>query len=624
MSVVVIGAGPCGLVALKELREAGHNAILFEASNQLGGVFASPVAHPDLHLTISNWLMSFSDFPDPARLHYPSAKDYLEYLHAYARYFNLEQHIRYNSRVCRASLGDDNRWSLEVRQSGDTLLQMKTDALVVATGANQVPNSHIPGLDGFSGKIIHSSQFDETFKSQVADQKLRVLVIGAGESGADVASELAELSPNVAVWVRRLPCVGPRYLNDTIPEMERVALNKTQEHPANSFLEASTTNRMSAGLNVYAYGLFRRFLWNLPGADSTITRFNLEGTAAAFMRTEQATYVTKNSRMCETVAQGKLQVIVRPTISTKGNTCQFSNGDSDSESTIQQAFDAIVLCTGYHASFPWLQIPEHYKFEANPRTWFLHSIPRQLGNRLFFVGYARPHQGGIPVAAEMLSRYIARLLNGEASPLPPDYGAQALSDMESERQYYSISPNLNSLVDYNAYLESLARRVGCEPILPRTCIALFNLHMLSVLLLPLGVWSMSTATIYSAIATWAVTVLGFFTIQDGLLIKWWFYPHWSVWYRLRGPGARPALVNDVLARVPLHTATAITPYFVIFVLWSVPAFYLQRFLSVIIFIAYAVLSMLGWDDINGWLGLLRPKQYVLHRCPWRLSDLFLP
>ena len=78
--VVVIGGGPCGLVALKELLEAGHGAILFERSASLGGVFASSTSYPGLHLTISNWMMAFSDHQDPTRLHYPSAEHYLAYL----------------------------------------------------------------------------------------------------------------------------------------------------------------------------------------------------------------------------------------------------------------------------------------------------------------------------------------------------------------------------------------------------------------------------------------------------------------------------------------------------------------------------------------------------------------
>jgi len=59
--VAVIGAGPCGLVALKELREAGVEATIYESSGVVGGVFAHPL--PCFNLTISNYFMAFSDFP---------------------------------------------------------------------------------------------------------------------------------------------------------------------------------------------------------------------------------------------------------------------------------------------------------------------------------------------------------------------------------------------------------------------------------------------------------------------------------------------------------------------------------------------------------------------------------
>lgn len=69
--VAIIGAGPCGLVALKEALEGGHDATLFERTSLLGGVFASPKTYHELHLTISNWAMPFSNFPDTSKVTLP-------------------------------------------------------------------------------------------------------------------------------------------------------------------------------------------------------------------------------------------------------------------------------------------------------------------------------------------------------------------------------------------------------------------------------------------------------------------------------------------------------------------------------------------------------------------------
>lgn len=115
-SVVVIGTGPCGLVAVKEIIAAGHDVRAFERSSSLGGVFSSAAYYPDLHLTISNWAMSFSDFPDPQRLCYPSGESYLQYLKDCARHFGLECLITYNSEVYSAELKKDRRWALKIRQ----------------------------------------------------------------------------------------------------------------------------------------------------------------------------------------------------------------------------------------------------------------------------------------------------------------------------------------------------------------------------------------------------------------------------------------------------------------------------------------------------------------------------
>jgi dimethylaniline monooxygenase (N-oxide forming) len=616
---VIVGAGPCGLVALKEMRESGHEVILFERSAAIGGAFASAAMYPNLHLTISNWAMAFSDFPDPQRLCYSSADEYLHYLQRYARHFDLERHIAFHSEVFSAALENDGRWSLEVRQLKEkSTLSMQADAIIVATGANQVANKLPPSLAGFSGRVVHSSEYSDAFKHDVAEKKLRVLVVGGGESAADISAELGELSPNVSVWWRRANCTGPRYLNDR-NEMEQIAANKLQDFPANGFLEAVTTNRMSAGQNVYSYGFFRRILFHAPVLNRTLNRVDLDSTAPAFLMNDQATYVTKNSRMMEALEEKKIEILVCQNVSTRERTCGFNMPNGTKE---ERDFDAVVICTGFHMEFPWLKLKD---FIPNPRAWFLHCFPKGLGHCLFFVGYARPHQGGIPVMAEMLSRYIALLLRGERV-LPSNYVAQTRRHEEAEREHYFVSPNLHSLVDYNAFLESVARRVGCEPRLPAFCILIFNIHMLAVLLLLLQCFGLRSAALgdWLPLQLWAATVAGFFLFDNGLLLKWWFYPSWAMWYRQRGPGAIPTLPSSVLHRVNLWKATDITRGFVLVVLWSVPNFYAQRLLSPFVFTVHTILAALGLPFPKGWGGLLRPKLFSLHGTEWRLSDLFLP
>ena len=227
--------------------------------------------------------------------------------------------------------------------------------------------------------------------------------------------------------------------------------------------------------------------------------------------------------------------------------------------------------------------------------------------------------------AEILSRYIALLRSGKRT-LPIDYAAQARRDEEAEREYYFVSPDLHSLVDYNSFLESVARRVACEPRLPTFCILLFNVHMLAVFLLLLEYFypHLHLLGLRFSLLLWAVTVIGFFLFDNGLLLKWWFYPHWAVWYRQRGPGAVPTLSTNVMRRVNLWKATSITNGFVLLVLWSLPTFYVQRLLSIFLFVPHVILTALGLRFPKAWGGLLRPKLFALHGTQWRVSDLFLP
>ncbi|KAK6365518.1 uncharacterized protein PV06_10560 [Exophiala oligosperma] len=622
--VVIVGAGPCGLVALKEMLEHGHNVMICEQEDRLGGVFASAVAYPNLHLTITNWAMAFSDFPDPLRLRYSTAEEYLQYLQAYTDHFNLEPHIQYRTKVTAAKLSSKGSWSLHVRRTlGEEVSEgnMEADALIVATGASQYPKAIPRELAGYNGRIIHSSQYDETFKRDVADKSLRVLVIGGGESGADIAAELGDLSPNVSVWLRRPLCVGPRYLNKR-DELEQIQMNKTTDFPANGFLEAATTSRMSAGQNVLAYGIFRRILWQTPVLNNTLSRMCLDSTKSAFLRNDQATYVTKNQRMCEALHNGNIQIQLSRNISSTGRYCTFHRQDGTTET---QQFDAIVLCTGYRVEFPWIQFSEGICLSSNPRSWFLHCFPPNLGHCLFFVGYTRPHQGGIPVMAEMLSRYIALLMTG-ARRLPVDYTAQAHIDAKAEREYYHLSPDLDTLVDYNAFLESVARRIGCEPRLPLLATALFNIHMATVILLVAQILIFDTtwSSVLSSVLLWVLSVIGFFILDNGVLLKWWFYPHWAVWYRQRGPGANPKLLKQMLARVNLWKSTAITRGFVLLVLWSVPAYYVQRLTTIMLLVTKAMLATFGIQVERYWGAQLLPKLYSLHDCPAHFSDIFLP
>ncbi len=200
-AVVVVGAGPCGLAAVKELREAGHDVVALEKSGGIGGVFSRThdTQYENLYLTISNMFMAFSDFPpQPLRVKYSSKEEYGRYLEAYADAFGLREHVRLSTEVVAARLVT-GRWQITTRRVGDesgATQQLDAGMLIVATGSNHVPRRI--ALPGFTGEVTHSSEFRSP--TQLAGK--RVLVVGSGESAFDLSADLCGHAEAVTVWAR--------------------------------------------------------------------------------------------------------------------------------------------------------------------------------------------------------------------------------------------------------------------------------------------------------------------------------------------------------------------------------------------------------------------------------------
>jgi dimethylaniline monooxygenase (N-oxide forming) len=125
--------------------------------------------------------------------------------------------------------------------------------------------------------------------------------------------------------------------------------------------------------------------------------------------------------------------------------------------------DHIVLCCGYKTDFSWLDVDG---LDWNPRSWYKHCFPSgDLGEKLMFLGWTRPHQGGIPACSEILSRYIALVLSGERH-LPKNHGVIARMEGNLETKYYSSHPHVPVVVDLCAFMESVAVLIGCLPKAP--------------------------------------------------------------------------------------------------------------------------------------------------------------
>lgn len=141
--IAVIGAGCSGLAAVKILAENGlTNLVCFEKSDRVGGnwVYTASESHSSVcettHIISSKGLSHYSDFPMPADYpDYPSHRQVLAYFEDYARQFDLNRYIRFQTEVTRAEKTDDERWHLHL---GDDTTEV-FDFLLVANGHHSVP-----------------------------------------------------------------------------------------------------------------------------------------------------------------------------------------------------------------------------------------------------------------------------------------------------------------------------------------------------------------------------------------------------------------------------------------------------------------------------------------------------
>ena len=123
----------------------------------------------------------------------------LSYLHSYASNFDLEKHISYNTDVTlvepTADYDTTGRWKVGVKNNKTGEVKTSTfDAVLVCNGLNNQPNRpDIPGLSSFKGKVINPQQHDGTDYDG-----MRVVVIGIGNTGCDVAVEASRKASKVS------------------------------------------------------------------------------------------------------------------------------------------------------------------------------------------------------------------------------------------------------------------------------------------------------------------------------------------------------------------------------------------------------------------------------------------
>jgi cation diffusion facilitator CzcD-associated flavoprotein CzcO len=242
--VAIVGAGFSGLGLAIQLKRTGMNDfVVIERAAEIGGTWRDNT-YPGCACDVPSHLYSFSFAPNPdwSRAYSPQS-EIQAYLRDCAARFGVVPHIRFDEEVIAAEWDSDSRRWLIITNRG----RLTAQALALGSGPLSEPAVPvIPGLDGFSGTLFHSSQWNHAH----AVGGERVAVIGTGASAIQVVPRIQPLVERLTVFQRTPPWILPRH-DHAIPERRRALYRAL---PLTRQLErASIYGRLEIGVLGFVY-----------------------------------------------------------------------------------------------------------------------------------------------------------------------------------------------------------------------------------------------------------------------------------------------------------------------------------------------------------------------------------
>lgn len=369
-AAIVVGAGPAGLGAAATLRRTGIEPLVLERAPRVAARWHT--YYDRLRLQSPRWLTNLPGYRFPRNAgRWPGRDAVINYLETYVEHHGLQ--IRLGTTVERIDR-DGDRW--RVRTSTEDLT---SSVVVVATGYNNVP--HTPawdGLDTFEKPVLHGSAFknDQPFRGK------HVLVVGAGNSGSEIATVLAEGdAARVTLAVRTPPHVAPRQAFGVPAVLSVVLMRRLPPRMVDLILAGPTRikvgNLSRHGLQRPELGLYSKYLADgvTPILDTGIVKMLRAG------RIEVARAVQSFDSLHVNLADG---------------------------STVTP--DVVIAATGYRQGLePLVGHLGVLADDGRPKVIGPADLPDARG--LFFIGYSHPLSGNIRDMA-LDARQIARTIAG--------------------------------------------------------------------------------------------------------------------------------------------------------------------------------------------------------------------
>ena len=427
-NVCVIGAGASGLVAAKVLHERGVAFDCFEKGSGIGGLWrfnndnGMSAAYQSLHINSSRYTMAFSDFPMPKSLpDFPHHSDILEYYENYVDHFGFRDQIKFRTSVDSVE-PDGNRYCVSI-DGPFGKSQHLYDHVIVANGHHWFPK--LPTFPGeFSGRSFHS----HSYKNPRDLEDKRVLVVGIGNSGCDIACEISRISKRTFLSTRRGAHIIPKYI-----------LGKPLDRICPPFF-----------WNHLPFRLFQKlFEVVLRVTRGRLTRFGLPQPPHRILEE----HPTVSSDLLNLLGHGRIQM--KPNVENMlGHQVQFADGSIEE-------IDVVIYATGYNIQFPFL-LPEILDPIGNEIPLYKRVVHPSLRG-LYFIGLVQPC-GPLNPLSEAQCQWVTDLIQS-LGELPSEAGMlQGIGKTRQQaRKRYGDSTRHTIQVDFHPYLKDLKKvRTQCR------------------------------------------------------------------------------------------------------------------------------------------------------------------
>jgi cation diffusion facilitator CzcD-associated flavoprotein CzcO len=417
--VCIIGAGPSGITAAKNLLQVGlENIVVYEKGDQVGGnwVYSPRLSHSSVfettHIISSKTMSQYLDYPMPQEYpDYPSHKQLLDYFQGYIRRFGLEPYIRFNTEVTKAEKNSDETWHVTL---GDGAVET-FDHLLVCNGHHWDPR--LPEYPGsFTGEFIHSHDYKqaESFRDK------RVLVIGGGNSACDIAVETSRVSAFTAVSMRRGYYIIPKFL---------MGLPTDVLAAKNEFLPK--------WIRMPMFGLLLRLAVGIP------QMYDLQKPDHKLLQA----HPTANSELLDFIRHGKVHPR-RDIQRFEGKCVHFVDGKAEE-------YDAIIAATGFKITFPFFD-KSFIDFSGRDVPLYLRVFHPDHPS-LYFIGLVQP-QGALWPLSDIQAKLVANYIAGNCD-LPADIRQRVEQETQRSRKLFLASPRHSVEVEYSPYHKSIEQHI---------------------------------------------------------------------------------------------------------------------------------------------------------------------